>query len=636
MTALNLLAVQNAPLLRMIATATQHQITTNAGLADALDRDASNVSKSVKALIEAGLLNADPLTNGLTLDGAAQLAAIDRAERPISAEPGSSLDGGDSRFPWQVTDILALTHAQILPDPNNARRDWTSDDAREDLDRLREDITANGLLQNLVVRRLAPESDKYVLVGGERRWRAIDLAIQEDDWPAERPIPCRLIEVDEVGQRRAALAENLQRRDLNPLEKAQGFEGLAEALIADGMEAAKVNTHIADLIGKTPEHVQQHRRFLQLDDADQQRLTLAKDDPRHLSVRDARQKLAAKTAPVVPALDVSPVARLTLAETVHCVASTAGYTWGDIKIGHEAFDDPHLAELVDANLMSRPTIREYGGPAILGQIVTTLGYGIKFEAIPGLISGDPAIRDEALRREQALMFETCGMQPEFGSADRPYLTSWLNGPFELTEKGQAVVDERAREEAARDEAEAQREREKAELNAVHAAVAARAREAFERARETVLEAESFNQIAADAETPLPWRVSGTGGIVAANDKPVITSNSKGENFSTARMRLIVLAINAAAGLDTPEEEPDPHAPLAEDAFVSALAKALADEGSEDDVDAVLAEFLTENTVEFGDEGFNWTAAGAVQIATTWAAERVADPAPDAEANQDAD
>ncbi|MCX7271648.1 MAG: hypothetical protein NTV19_00210, partial [Burkholderiales bacterium] len=143
--------------------------------------------------------------------------------------------------------------------------------------------------------------------------------------------------------RLAALAENIQRRNLNPIEKARAFEGLAEAGLT--------NQQIAERIVATPEHVQQHRRFLQLDDNDQQRMTLPKDDPRHLSVRDARSKLAKKVEDDLP--ELSPAARLVLGELGHATRKADPRSWWvHIPVGSWATDDPAVAELTTLRVIT--------------------------------------------------------------------------------------------------------------------------------------------------------------------------------------------------------------------------------------------------------------------------------------------
>jgi ParB family chromosome partitioning protein len=84
----------------------------------------------------------------------------------------------------------------------------------EELSSLRESIRTHGILQPLVVR---PTGDGYQLVAGERRLRAAQAA-------GLTTVPVRLVDFNDQQVLEAALVENIQRSDLNPIEKAQGFK----------------------------------------------------------------------------------------------------------------------------------------------------------------------------------------------------------------------------------------------------------------------------------------------------------------------------------------------------------------------------------------------------------------------------
>jgi ParB family chromosome partitioning protein len=84
----------------------------------------------------------------------------------------------------------------------------------EDLASLSQSIKTHGVLQPLVVRQIG---DRYQLIAGERRLRAARAA----GLPA---VPVRLVDFNDQQVVEAALVENIQRSDLNPIEKAQGFK----------------------------------------------------------------------------------------------------------------------------------------------------------------------------------------------------------------------------------------------------------------------------------------------------------------------------------------------------------------------------------------------------------------------------
>lgn len=99
---------------------------------------------------------------------------------------------------------------QIDRNPSQPRKEFNSEEMRS----LSESISTHGLLQPVVVRQV---EDRYQLVAGERRLRA---AI-EAGWA---DVPVNVIEADDRQTAELAIVENLQRKDLNPLEKAASFQ----------------------------------------------------------------------------------------------------------------------------------------------------------------------------------------------------------------------------------------------------------------------------------------------------------------------------------------------------------------------------------------------------------------------------
>lgn len=557
---LNLLAVQNAALLRELAK--PDALRSAAELARAINRDKSNVNKTLNVLKVEGLVLSEPLR--LTTEGQNQLTMLDRAQSPAD-EPG--LSAGDPLN-------LSLVHAQILPDPDNAREDWNSDEARMALMALRMDIVEHGQHQNLLVRVMTAEevdaaalSDTaiaetvtkglplYRLVAGERRWRAIGEAIDEDDWAMDRTIACRLIETDVLGLRIAALSENLQRRDLNPIEKAKGFEALAEAGLS--------NADIADRFGKTPEHVQQHRRFLQLDEADQQRMTLSRDDPRRLGVKEARQKLAARDA-ASATIELDPMTRLAWIEISHAAYNEGEYRnlWNMVTVGPGAGQTPEGARLEDLNFVVFYPMATNGPGA--GRFHARRGNGainpVVAPPFPAELFGEKALQDAALRAEQmAALGDAAPVWPE---NDVAYATPWLADIGDLTPEGEelrsaAQAESEAQDEAARQRADAIAARDEAWANARqrHLRLMAVAQSRPEAGRP-----EEITDIAADLDRPLPWRMLPSSVIVAANGKFVKEragySYGPPSDHELAINQMIVVAANVSGGVATPAIEDD--------------------------------------------------------------------------------
>jgi len=88
----------------------------------------------------------------------------------------------------------------------------------EQLGELAASITANGVVQPILVRPLA--GGRFQLIAGERRWRASQLA-------GKQTIPAILRQVSDEQAMEITIVENLQRADLNPMEQARAFERLA-------------------------------------------------------------------------------------------------------------------------------------------------------------------------------------------------------------------------------------------------------------------------------------------------------------------------------------------------------------------------------------------------------------------------
>ena len=108
-----------------------------------------------------------------------------------------------------------ISLSDIDPNPDQPRRVFE----KEALETLAESIRQSGLLQPLLV---TPEGSRYRIVAGERRFRAARMAGLDT-------VPCIVREMSDQERREAALIENLQREDLNPIEEAAGIRDLMES-----------------------------------------------------------------------------------------------------------------------------------------------------------------------------------------------------------------------------------------------------------------------------------------------------------------------------------------------------------------------------------------------------------------------
>lgn len=109
----------------------------------------------------------------------------------------------------KVSDLRQIKIDQIVPDPDQPRRHFDE----ESLELLSRSIEQNGILQPIVV---INQADGYMIVAGERRWRAAKRAGLEK-------IPALVRTLSAQHKLEISLVENLQRRDLNPLETATAY-----------------------------------------------------------------------------------------------------------------------------------------------------------------------------------------------------------------------------------------------------------------------------------------------------------------------------------------------------------------------------------------------------------------------------
>ncbi len=140
--------------------------------------------------------------------------------------------------------LRKLPVAALSPGKYQPRR--RMDDGK--LAELSESIKAQGVIQPIVVRELAP--GRFEIIAGERRWRASQLAGLED-------IPAVVREVDDRTVVAMALIENIQREDLNPLEEAQALQRLIDEFDLTHAEAA-------DAVGRSRAAVSNLLRLLEL------------------------------------------------------------------------------------------------------------------------------------------------------------------------------------------------------------------------------------------------------------------------------------------------------------------------------------------------------------------------------------
>jgi ParB family chromosome partitioning protein len=145
---------------------------------------------------------------------------------------------------------------QVRHNPYQPRKTFDPDELKQ----LTDSVKAHGILQPLVVRKA---DDHYQLIAGERRLRAArDAGLKE--------VPVHVVAFDDQQVYEAALAENIQRADLNPIEKASGFKDYLDKFgLTQDQLAAKLaidRSTVSNLLGilNLPTDVQDAVRLGQL------------------------------------------------------------------------------------------------------------------------------------------------------------------------------------------------------------------------------------------------------------------------------------------------------------------------------------------------------------------------------------
>ena len=233
----------------------------------------------------------------------AQLPAIPPADASAPAGDASAIDGAISAaFPG--VRVAEIPLASIVPNPHQPRRQFNEASLKE----LSDSLKSTGMIQPIIVRPAGPE--QFELIAGERRWRAARLA-------ELAAVPAIIRDVDSATQAQMALIENIQREDLNPLDRAVAYQtlirhlGLTQAELAGRLgEDRSTVTHFLRLLDM-PEPVQAlvgdgrlsmaHAKILSgiADAAEQQRLAeLAVSQ--NLSVRNLERLVQANPTDAKP------------------------------------------------------------------------------------------------------------------------------------------------------------------------------------------------------------------------------------------------------------------------------------------------------------------------------------------------
>lgn len=169
---------------------------------------------------------------------------------------------GDHFTPRRSDSIFWIEIEKIEPNPFQPRREFSE----EALSGLANSIREHGVLQPALVIKREIETPlglevRYQLIAGERRWRAAKIAgLSQMPAVIRRGVPDDRIKLE------LALIENVQREDLNPMEKARAYKRLIE-------EFNLIQREIAARVGKSRENIANILRLLTLPQEVQQAVT---------------------------------------------------------------------------------------------------------------------------------------------------------------------------------------------------------------------------------------------------------------------------------------------------------------------------------------------------------------------------
>ena len=139
-----------------------------------------------------------------------------------------------------------ISISSIVPNKKQPRKLFE----KEALTELTNSIKERGIIQPLIVRKSDDQDDKFELIAGERRWQAAQSAGLHE-------VPVAVIEADNLKSLELAIIENVQRKDLNPIEEAESYKNLIDNFKYD-------QDKVSQFIGKSRPHISNSLRLLSL------------------------------------------------------------------------------------------------------------------------------------------------------------------------------------------------------------------------------------------------------------------------------------------------------------------------------------------------------------------------------------
>lgn len=159
--------------------------------------------------------------------------------------PNESYNNNDNK-----KSTLSISINKIKSDKDQPRKSFDAEKIAE----LTESIKTHGVIQPLILRKV--EDDQYIIVAGERRWRAAKIA-------GLKELPAIIMDLSENEVLEISLIENIQRQDLNPIEEATAYKKLID-------DFKMTHEELSKRIGKSRTSITNTMRLINLNDNVQQ------------------------------------------------------------------------------------------------------------------------------------------------------------------------------------------------------------------------------------------------------------------------------------------------------------------------------------------------------------------------------
>lgn len=144
----------------------------------------------------------------------------------------------------EKSKLLEIEISEIIPNEDQPRKNFDEDELKD----LANSIKKYGIIQPLLLKKT---NDKYEIIAGERRFRAAGIAGLDK-------VPAIVKDISDDESSRIAIIENIQRKDLNPVEEAMSYRHLLDSQDLTQKE-------LADEIGKSRQYIGNTIRLLNLD-----------------------------------------------------------------------------------------------------------------------------------------------------------------------------------------------------------------------------------------------------------------------------------------------------------------------------------------------------------------------------------